>query len=367
MRMMKQVDVAVVGAGPAGLMAALEVAKRGGKVTVLDENFKPGGQLFKQIHKFFGSEEHHAKERGIDIGTNLLEESKKMGVEILLNATVIGFFEYNIVTYVQENRLKDIQGHKVVVATGASENPLVFPGWTLPGVMGAGAAQTLMNFYGVLPGKRILMVGAGNVGLIVSYQLIQAGATVVAVVEGLPKIGGYGVHASKIRRAGVPIYVSHTIKEAIGKEYVEGAIIVQLDHAWRPIPRTERKLEVDTICLAVGLSPTTELTRLAGCKAIYLPEIGGYVPIHNQNMETTVPGIFVAGDVAGIEEASTAIEEGKLAGIAISEQLGFLSEDEALSLKEESWRKLDALRMGPFGIARQIAKQKIYERFQTLQ
>lgn len=364
---MKQVDVVVVGAGSAGMMAALEVAKRGGSVTVLDENLKPGGQLFKQIHKFFGSEEHHAKERGIDIGTNLLKESKKAGVEILLDATVIGFFENNVLTFVQENRLNEIQGKKVVIATGASENPLVFPGWTLPGVMGAGAAQTLMNFRGVLPGKRILMIGAGNVGLIVSYQLIQAGATVVAVVEALPKIGGYGVHASKIRRAGIPIYVSHTIKEAIGKEYVEGAIIVQLNRAWKPIPGTEKKLEVDTICLAVGLSPSTELTRLAGCQFIHLPEIGGYVPVHNQNMETSVPGLFVAGDVAGIEEASTAIEEGRLAGIVVSEQLGFLSGGEALSLKKESCRKLDALRMGPFGKARQMAKQKIYERFQALQ
>ena len=363
---MRQVDVVVVGAGSAGLMAALEVAKRGGSVTVLDENLRPGGQLFKQIHKFFGSEEHHAKERGIDIGTNLLEESKKAGVEIILNSTVIGFFEPNILTYVQGNRLNDIRGKKVVIAAGASENPLVFPGWTLPGVMGAGAAQTLMNVQGVLPGKRILMVGAGNVGLIVSYQLTQAGATVVAVVEALPKIGGYGVHASKIRRAGIPIYVSHTIKEAVGKESVEGAIIVKLNRAWKPVPRTEKKLKVDTICLAVGLSPSTELTRLAGCQFMHLPQIGGYVPIHNQNMETTVPGLFVAGDVAGIEEASTAIEEGRLAGIAISGQLGLLSESEVFSLKKESWRKLDALRMGPFGKARQMAKQKIYERFQAL-
>jgi thioredoxin reductase len=360
---MRKIDVVVVGAGPAGLMAALEVAKRGGSVSVLDENLKPGGQLFKQIHKFFGSEEHHAKKRGTDIGKDLLEEGERNGVEILLNSTVIGIFENNVLLFKRGSRLDEIQGEKVVIATGASENPFVFPGWTLPGVMGAGAAQTLMNLRGVVPGKKILMVGSGNIGLIVSYQLTQAGATVVAVVEASAKIGGYGVHASKIRRAGIPIYVSHTIREAIGKENVESAVIVRLDNSWRPLPKTEKILDVDTICLAVGLSPSTELTRLAGCKFIHLPELGGHVPIHDQNMETTVPGIFVAGDAAGTGEASTAMEEGRLAGIGVSEHLGYLSQSEALALKKDGLRKLSVIRMGPFGKPHQIAKQKIYEVF----
>jgi thioredoxin reductase len=223
-----------------------------------------------------------------------------------------------------------------------------------------------MNIHRVLPGRRILMIGAGNVGLIVSYQLLQAGADVVAVVEGLPQIGGYGVHASKIRRAGVPILTRHTILRADGQESVESATIAQVDDQWRPIAGTEQTLEIDTICLAVGLSPMSELAWMAGCQFIYIPSLGGHLPLHDDNMETTVPGIYVAGDIAGIEEASTAMEEGRLAGLASAEALGYRSE-ETTRRKEEARGALDQLRAGPFGEGRRQAKLQILEAFLAYQ
>jgi thioredoxin reductase len=217
----------------------------------------------------------------------------------------------------------------------------------------------MINIHRILPGKRVLMVGSGNVGLIVSYQLLQAGAEVVGLVESLPSISGYGVHASKLRKCGVPIYTDHTVKEAIGKERVERAVIVKVDEHFNPKPGTEKRLTVDTICLAVGLSPMAELAWLAGCQFGYVPELGGHVPVHDENMRTTLDGLYVAGDLTGIEEAHTAVEEGKVAGIAVAQSLGYLTSEKAQELKREAWGHLDALRKGPFGQKRAEGKVKI--------
>ena len=208
---MKRYDLMVVGAGPSGLSAAIEAAKRGLRTVVFDENEKPGGQLFKQIHKFFGSREHRAKIRGYVIGQQLLEEADSLGVEVRLNATVIGLYQDKEVVVKLADEVVHCKGDAIIIATGAAENMVTFEGWTLPGVIGAGAAQTMMNLHGIKPGQRVLMLGSGNVGLVVSFQLLQCGCEVVALVDAAPKIGGYGVHAAKIARTGVPFYLSHTI------------------------------------------------------------------------------------------------------------------------------------------------------------
>lgn len=223
-------EVVVIGGGPSGMAAAIEASKRGARVLVIDANEKAGGQLFKQIHKFFGSNAHRAGVRGIDIGNELLAQAEKNGVEIWLNSVVIGLFDEKTIaveigTDDADKNVITLQADKIVIASGASENVVRFKGWTLPGVIGAGAAQTMVNINRVLPGKRILMIGSGNVGLIVSYQLMQGGADVVALVEAAPKIGGYAVHASKITRAGVPIKTRYTVLEARGEERVEQAVI----------------------------------------------------------------------------------------------------------------------------------------------
>lgn len=352
--------IVVIGAGPAGLSAAIEAAKVGAKVIVIDENEKPGGQLFKQIHKFFGSKEHKAGTRGIEIGVQLLEETAKLNIEVWLNTEVCGI-ENNREIWVIRDRKESVslKADKIILATGAIENAVVFPGWTLPGVVGAGAAQTMINISRVLPGKKVLMLGSGNVGVIVSYQLLQAGAEVVAIVEASPRLGGYGVHTAKVCRAGVPFYTSHTISKVIGETKVEAAEIVKLDENWKPIPGTEKVLEVDTVCLATGLNPLTELAWIAGCKFQYIPELGGHLPIHNRAMETTVEGIYVAGDISGIEEASTAMEEGRLAGINGAASLGLIEETEREKLTQEVWDRLDTLRCGQFGQKRKDAKDRL--------
>lgn len=345
---MKRYDMIIIGAGPAGLSAAIEAAKRGMHVVVYDENSKPGGQLFKQIHKFFGSKEHKAKIRGFRIGDELLAEASELGVEIVLNAIVIGLFPEKEVTVKIGEHVEHVKGDTVLVATGASENMVTFKGWTLPGVIGAGAAQTMMNLHGTLPGKRVLMLGSGNVGLVVSFQLMQAGCEVVALADAAPRVGGYGVHASKVARCGVPFYLSHTIISADGDDHVKGVTIGEVDKNWQIIPGTEKHFEVDTICLAVGLSPMSKLCDMAGCQMEDNPAKAGFVPTVNEYGETSVSGIYAAGDVSGIEEASSAMIEGRIAGIAAAARLGFITEEELRTETEKQKSALDGLRQGMF-------------------
>ena len=361
------VNVLVIGAGPAGLSAAIESATHGATVLVVDENQVVGGQLVKQTHKFFGSKQERAGTRGIDIAKELEQQvlalQKKSKLRLMTDATVIGCYEstrkfrFGVVERCDyQNRLYEVLTDTAIIACGAMENMLLFPGNDLPGVYGAGAVQTLMNVYGVKPGDRVLMVGAGNVGLIVAYQLLQAGIKVDRVVEAAPTIGGYHVHAAKLRRCGVPIQTSHSIKEVYGDKTVEGAVIVELDAQWKPIPNTEEDIKCDTICLAVGLTPSTRLLSQIGVNLEFIPEAGGYVALHDDSMQTSVKGVYVAGDASGIEEASTAMIEGKIAGLAAAMTLGKTRDRKLL---EHYRRELECLRAGPFGEKPRIAKQKI--------
>ncbi len=347
---MKQVEALIVGGGPAGLCAAISAAEEGCKVLLVERDPKLGGQLVKQTHMFFGSEKQHASVRGIDISNILIEKIKAHNnIEVLTNSTVLGMYDDGIVTLEKENReYIKIKPKATVVTTGASEKTLAFPNNDLPGIYGAGAVQTLMNVYGVKPGNKVLMVGAGNIGLIVSYQLMQAGVKVQGIIDAGSKIGGYLVHASKIRRMGVPILTSYTVKEAKGVDYLEGATIWKLDEKWQPIQGTEIDLDVDVICISVGLSPLSELLWQAGCDMKFVGELGGYVPIRNENMETSVKGIFIGGDVGGVEEASSAMVEGYLAGLSAARYLGHESYD--INIKREDYlNQLNALRSGPVG------------------
>ncbi|MQN01012.1 MAG: FAD-binding protein [Lachnospiraceae bacterium] len=345
---MERFDLIIVGAGPSGLSAAIEAAKRGMKVVVFDENARPGGQLFKQIHKFFGSKEHKAKIRGFHIGEQLLQEARDAGVKVELNATVVGLYQDREVVVRMGEEVHHFKGDAVIIATGASENMVLFDGWNLPGVMGAGAAQTLMNLYGVKPGEKVLMLGSGNVGLVVSFQLLQAGCDVVALVDAAPKIGGYGVHAAKVARTGVPFYLSHTIKKVEGTDHVTGVTIAQVDNHFQFIEGTEKHFDVDTVCVAVGLSPMSQLLKMAGCEMEDNPKRGGQVPIIDDYGKTSVPGIFSAGDVSGIEEASSAMIEGRMAGVAAAEYLGFMTADEKKTELDKLSTSLESLRQGMF-------------------
>jgi len=354
----KNTEILIVGGGPAGLCAAKAASSQGASVLICERDEVPGGQLVKQTHKFFGSKAQYAGDRGIAIGEFLLDEVKKdPKIEVLPETTVIGIYEDGpdkmpLVLAEKNEEIIKIYPKKIIVATGAAEDFLTFPGNDLPGVYGAGAVQTLMNVAGVIPGKRVLMIGASNIGLIVSYQLAQAGVEVAAVIRRSPTIGGYLVHASKIRRIGIPVRTRHTIKEAYGNGKVEGAIIYRMDDKKQPVPGTEEDVKCDTICLAVGLSSLTELLWQAGCKMAYISELSGHVPIVDKYLQTTNPNVFVAGDVGGVEEASSAMVGGRLAGYSAALSLGY--DKGAVKLRDDAIAELKELRAGP--VAEDIRK-----------
>ncbi len=341
-------DVVVIGGGPAGLTAALEAGRRCPKVTLLDDKRMLGGQLVKQTHRFFGDARHYAGVRGIRIAEMLTKQVGELkSITLYLGASVFGIYDGSLVAAVQDNRLLKIHAKKIIIATGAYERTLVFENNDLPGVYGAGGVQTLMNTYAIKPGMRALIVGSGNVGLILSYQLLQAGVKVVAIVEALPRIGGYLVHAAKVRRQGIEILTSHTVVKAFGRNKVKGAIVAEVDDSFNPIPGTERRLNCDLICVAVGLTPTYELASHAGAQLSFVPELGGFVARRTRFMEVC-DGVYVAGDVSGIEEATTAMLEGQIVGVHASLKLGYRLPDDEKQL--EAWiKRLDDERSGPFG------------------
>jgi sarcosine oxidase, subunit alpha len=351
----------IIGGGPAGLCAASMALASGCEVLLVERSAKLGGQLTKQTHKFFGSKNQYAKWRGFDIAEKLINEIiDHPKLTVLLNTTVVGLYRDQVITVLCGQTYTRYQGDALLVATGASEKFLAFENNDLPGVYGAGAIQTLMNIYGVLPGKNVVMIGSGNIGLIVSYQLIQGGAFVSTVVEAAPMIGGYKVHASKLVRLGTKILTSTTIKKAIGTDHVEAVEIISLDENFKEIEGSSRIIPCDALCVSVGLSPMHHLLSMIGAQTKYIPELGGFVPLINDHFQTSLPSIFAVGDCVGIEEASAAMMEGFLGGLYLSEYLN-KSHPDHQQLIEKYEKELFLLRDGPFGNKTKVGLKKMEE------
>lgn len=299
-----KIPVLIIGGGPAGLSAAIELGKLGIHVLLIDDKHRLGGKLVLQTHRFFGSMNAvFAGTRGIDIATRLENELHQYrSVEIWTKSTCLAVFSdqkvgvlHNGITYTL------VTPEVILVASGAREKFLAFKGNTLPGVYGAGAFQTLVNRDLVRPAEKLFIVGGGNVGLIAGYHALQAEIGVVGLIEALPECGGYKVHKDKLVRMGVPIYTSHTILSANGIDKVESVTIAQVDQAFKPISGTEESFACDAVLIAVGLDPVNEF--------------------YTKALDFSIP-VFVAGDAEEIAEASSAIFTGKIRGLEIAHSLG---------------------------------------------
>lgn len=297
------VDCLIIGAGPAGLSAAIELGQRGVQTLVVDDKHRSGGKLVLQTHRFFGSiNACYAGTRGIDIATRLAEDvAEYETVRVWLNTTAVAVFSDQKVGVVREGEYVLVEPKVLLVATGAREKNLTFKGNTLPGVYGAGAFQTLVNRDLIKAAERLFIVGGGNVGLIAGYHALQAGIQVAGLVEALPECGGYKVHKDKLARMGVPIYTSHSVLSANGTDAVESVTIAAVDKDWKPVPGTEKSFACDTLLIAVGLDPVDEFYRKA-------KEFG--------------MAAFAAGDADEVAEASAAMFSGKIRGLEIARSLG---------------------------------------------
>jgi NADPH-dependent 2,4-dienoyl-CoA reductase/sulfur reductase-like enzyme len=335
---MNSPEVLVVGAGPGGIAAALEVARVGGSVWVVDEYPQPGGQYLRQPAPGLEVEADSRVLEHVSEGVRRVKEAKDAGVRFLQQALAWGAFSDGSLAILSGGKAELLTPGKVILAVGAREGSVAFPGWTLPGVMTAGAAQALVGGQGILPGRRILMAGTGPLQLAVAAQLVRAGGHLVGVLEA----NGFGILAGSalrgwgqwerlwegvrywrtLRSAGVPLVFGRTVVRATGRGQLERVVTAALDSRWKVLPGTELETEIDTLCLGFWLMPNTKLARLLGCDTTYDPSRGGLVPVHNDRMETSRPGVFVVGETAGIAGAKAAELQGRIAGTAAAQQLG---------------------------------------------
>ncbi|MDZ7822240.1 MAG: FAD-dependent oxidoreductase [Candidatus Marinimicrobia bacterium] len=257
-----------------------------------------------QTHKFFGStEDCYAGTRGLDIAGLLGEKVRRHpGIRVMNNTMIAGIYkDRKAGAFVNNRTYKIIDFKGLLVASGARERSLLFPGNPLPGIYGAGAFQTLVNRDGIKAADRLFIVGSGNVGLIAAYHALQAGIRVKGICDILPRPGGYKVHADKIRRMGVPLYQRHTILHAGGTEKLERVTIAGVDAGQRPLLDTAKTFEVDTLLIAVGLAPVDE------------------------NYDTAASfgfPVVKTGDADEIAEASSAMFGGRIAGLNMAKRLG---------------------------------------------
>ncbi|MFZ7759117.1 NAD(P)/FAD-dependent oxidoreductase [Bacillus thuringiensis] len=352
-------DVIIIGAGPAGLSASISCARFGLKVLVIDEFMKPGGRLLGQLHQEPTGEWWN----GIEESKRLHEEAESLSVHIRCGVSVYNLDKDENNWFVHTN-IGTLEAPFVLLATGAAEYSIPLPGWTLPGVMSIGAAQVMTNVHRVQVGKKGIIIGANILSFAILSELQLAGIKVDHIVlpekselsqkagepeevlnslliaahlapSAILRIGSHFMKYDWIRKAGLTFYPNSGMKingtplhlrkaalEIIGTDQVEGVRIANIDSKGNVINGSEKIYEADFVCIAGGLYPLAELAAVAGCPFHYISELGGHVPLHSETMETPLPGLFVAGNITGIESGKIAMAQGTVAGLSIAKYAG---------------------------------------------
>lgn len=356
-------ELVIIGAGPAGLAASIAARECGLKVTLIDEFIKPGGRLLGQLYQ----ESDGTWWNGIKETDKLIAQAEELGVEIKCGVSVyhLDKHEHGWVVYTNHGIM---QSPYVLLATGAAEYHIPMPGWTLPGVMSVGAAQVMTNVHRVKVGKKGVIIGANILSFAIMHELKLAGLNIECMVlppkneisktaadpmevmksllrashlapspilrlgsrlminESLRKLALRFLPKKGISVWEIPLHLRKAAIEIVGEQQVEGVKIADITVDGEPIKGTEKIIPVDFVCISGGLYPLAELAAVAGCPFHYIPELGGHIPQHNERMETPLKGLYVAGNITGIEGAKVAIAQGFVAGYSIADNAGISTE-----------------------------------------
>ena len=302
-------DVVVVGAGPAGLAAAVSAKKNGAEhVIVIERENRMGGILKQCIHAGFGLQYFGEELTGPEYAEKFMALTKEAGIEVLLNTTAVEIKDKTLIC-VNTEGVANIQFGALVLAMGCRERTranLMIPGSRPSGIYTAGTAQRLVNMEGYLPGRKCVILGSGDIGLIMARRMTLEGAEVKVVAELMPYSGGLKRNIVQcLDDYGIPLKLSHTVVDIKGRERVEAIVIAEVDEKLRPIPGTEIEYECDTLLLSCGLLPENELSRAAGVDIN--PLTNG--PRVNEQLETNVPGVFAAGNVLHVHDLVDFVSE----------------------------------------------------------
>lgn len=358
---MKDADLAIVGAGPAGMAAAAEAASLGLGVTVIDDNARAGGQYFRQPPAGFRHTGAMFLDKDRARGSVLAAALRHPAVAHWQDAVVWDMPEPGVLAVAAGEGSGRVRAKAILVATGAQDRPVPFPGWTLPGVVSAGGLQNLLKGQRVVPGRRAVVVGNGPLLLLIGANLVRAGVDVAAVVEAAPiwnrilpalpllarapdMLALAIRYRAVLARAGVPVLAGWTVTGAKGDEAVTGCRVAPIDTQGRLDRARERSFDCDLLVAGFGLMPSLELPRLIGAELAYDRRRGGWTVKRDADFQCSVPNVHVAGDGAGIGGAEMALLEGRIAARAVARKLGKqVPADDDL---RRAWAKRDAFRRG---------------------
>lgn len=339
-------DILVIGGGPAGMAAAATAARHGAHATLIDEQARPGGQVYRAMPASFAV----AGDLGPDhaAGEALRAELAASGARLALGERVWNVRPGFRVDTLARDGPRRYEAPAVIIATGTTERHVPFPGWTMPGVIGLAAATIMLKAQRLLPGRRVVVAGSGPLLAAVAYGIVKSGGDVVAVIDAAKRAEWLrqgprllarpdllmrgSAWMAALRRKGVPWLFGHVVTAARGgSQQVEAVEIAALDREGKPAS-TRRPLDCDALAIGYGLVPNCDLARLLGAPHAYRAERGGWIAARDDDLRSSLPGLYLAGDGAGISGAVAAEIEGRLAALAALADLGTLSAREAAGL-----------------------------------